>query len=165
MSTEQTLSIKYAASLPPSFPIIWREEAHYEKARVGRVFNYRRPARFPIAVVEATTEKHIVDTMRLASEIGCRVAVRSGGHSWAVWSVRDDSILIDLGKYHEFDLDDKTNVLKASPSTTGRLLNTLLSARGLMFQSGHCPEVAVGGFLLQGGMGWNCRVRVLGCLS
>jgi hypothetical protein len=22
---------------------------------------------------------------------------------------------------------------------------------------GHCPTVGIGGFLLQGGMGWNCR--------
>ena len=28
-----------------------------------------------------------------------------------------------------------------------------------MFPGGHCPDVGLGGFLLQGGMGWNCRVR------
>jgi FAD/FMN-containing dehydrogenase len=26
-----------------------------------------------------------------------------------------------------------------------------------MFAGGHCPDVGLGGFLLQGGMGWNCK--------
>jgi FAD/FMN-containing dehydrogenase len=27
-----------------------------------------------------------------------------------------------------------------------------------MFPGGHCPDVGLGGFVLQGGMGWNCKV-------
>lgn len=142
-------------------PIIWRSDADteaYERARIDRVFNRRRPKRYPIAVVEATQESHIVDAVCLAIERNCRVSIRSGGHSWAAWSVRDDAILVDLGNYHETNLDDKTGIVRVSPSTTGRMLNNFLSERGLMFAGGHCPDVGLGGFLLQGGMGWNCRV-------
>lgn len=143
--------------------IIWRSDANteaYEKARIDRVFNQRRPKRFPIAVVEATHESHIVDAVRLAIARNCRVSVRSGGHSWAAWSVRDDAILIDLGKFQEINLDEKTGIVKVSPSTTGRILNGFLVEKGLMFAGGHCPDVGVGGFLLQGGMGWNCKVEL-----
>ncbi len=146
--------------LPPSFPIIWRDSLIYEHARVGRVFNHRRPSRYPLAVVEATTEGHIVEAVRLANQLSCRVSVRSGGHSWAAWSVRDDAILIDLGKFFHFHLDGETGVLEASPSMTGRMVNRLLEPHGRMFPGGHCPDVALGGFLLQGGMGWNCRVGI-----
>lgn len=141
-------------------PIIWRSEVDpvaYELARVGRVFNHRRPKRYPIAVVEATEESHIVEAVRLAVERGCRVSVRSGGHSWAAWSVRDEAILIDLGKYHLIDLDASRRRVSVSPSTTGRMLNGFLDAKGFMFAGGHCPDVGLGGFLLQGGMGWNCK--------
>ncbi|KAF4950878.1 hypothetical protein FSARC_13078 [Fusarium sarcochroum] len=144
-------------NLPPSFPIIWRDDVSWEKARVGRVFNHRRPSRQPLAVVEATRDDHIVEAVRLAHALGTRVSVRSGGHSWAAWSVREGAILVDLGKYHEFLLDESTGVLQASPSMTGRMVNKLLASRGRMFPGGHCPEVALGGFLLQGGMGWNCK--------
>jgi FAD/FMN-containing dehydrogenase len=143
-----------------SLPIVWRSEADpavYELARVGRVFNHRRPKRYPIAVVEATEESHIVDAVRLAVERGCRVSIRSGGHSWAAWSVRDEAILIDLGKYHLIDLDESRRTVSVSPSTTGRMLNGFLDGKGLMFAGGHCPDVGLGGFLLQGGMGWNCK--------
>ena len=83
--------------------------------------------------------------------------MRSGGHSWAAWSVREGAILIDMGRYYDFTLDEKTGVLQVSPSMTGRMVNTLLGQRGRMFPGGHCPDVGLGGFVLQGGMGWNCK--------
>lgn len=156
------------ASFGPSqkmaaLPITWKDggDVHtYEKARIGRVFNHRRPDRYPVAVIEATEESHTVDAVRLAKEKKCRLSVRSGGHSWAAWSVRDDAILLDLGQYKQIDLDEKTGIVKVSPSTTGRMLNGFLTTKGLLFAGGHCPDVGLGGFLLQGGMGWNCKVSI-----
>ncbi|KAL1620434.1 hypothetical protein SLS54_006221 [Diplodia seriata] len=140
--------------------VTWKDGSDtqtYEKARIGRVFNHRRPDRYPIAVVEATEESDIVEAVRLAKEKQCRLSVRSGGHSWAAWSVRDDAILLDLGQYKHIDLDEKTGIVSVSPSTTGRMLNGLLTSKGRLFAGGHCPDVGLGGFLLQGGMGWNCK--------
>lgn len=142
-------------------PIIWKSKAEaseYERARIDRVFNYRRPKRYPIAVVEATDEEHVVEAVKLAKEHKARVSVRSGGHSWAAWSVRDNAVLVDFGNFKHMQLDEKTNVVTVSPSTTGRVLNGYLATKGLLFPGGHCPDVGVGGFLLQGGMGWNCGV-------
>lgn len=144
-----------------SMPIIWRSvtaEDEYERARVGRVFNHRRPSRFPVAVVEATNEEHILRAVQLAQKKNLRVSVRSGGHSWAAWSVRDNAILIDLGNYRHIELREDTGVVVVSPSTTGSMINSMLSEKGLFFPGGHCPDVGLGGFLLQGGMGWICRV-------
>jgi FAD/FMN-containing dehydrogenase len=147
-------------SCSPDLPIVWRSDsspAEYERARVGRVFNHRRPSRYPRAIVEATEESHILKAVQLAVEEDCRVSVRSGGHSWAAWSVREDAILIDLGKYHVMELDRANMTVVVSPSTTGRVLNEFLIHEGLLFAGGHCPDVGLGGFLLQGGMGWNCK--------
>ncbi|TKX18295.1 FAD-linked oxidoreductase-like protein 2 [Elsinoe australis] len=143
-----------------SLPIVWRgevDEATYEEARVGRVFNHRRPNRYPVAVVNASSINHVVQAVRLAKEKGFRVSVRSGGHSWAAWSVRDNAVLIDLGNLKHISLNESKDLVSVSPSTTGSILNAFLSKRGLMFAGGHCPDVGLGGFLLQGGMGWNCR--------
>ncbi|KAL9114596.1 MAG: hypothetical protein Q9227_001274 [Pyrenula ochraceoflavens] len=137
--------------------ITWQGSPHYEEARIGRVFNHRRPCRYPLAVVKARSEEDIVAAVQLAKEKECRISIRSGGHSWAAWSVRDNAILLDLGDLREIDLEPITGVVRASPSTTGRALNKHLAAHGLMFAGGHCPDVGLGGFLLQGGMGWNCR--------
>lgn len=149
-----------------SLPVIWRSNSEeYEKARIGRVFNHRRPERSPLAVVAPTCTSHIIDTVLLAIQRKCRISVRSGGHSWAAWSVRDDAILIDLGNFREISLDEKTGIVKASPSTTGRMLNSFLAEKGCMFAGGHCPDVGLGGFLLQGGMGWNCKNWGWACQS
>ncbi len=144
-----------------TLPIIWQQDAPkeiYEEARVGRVFNGRKPNRYPRAVVEATHPDHVREAVQLANKLGCRVSVRSGGHSWAAWSVRDDAILIDLGNLKHLEADVEKKIVTASPSTTGMMLNEKLVPEGLMFGGGHCPDVGIGGFLLQGGMGWNCKV-------
>lgn len=161
----QTRGLSPEHNLPHSFPIYWRGNVGYEDARIGRVFNHRRPDRFPLAVVEATTEEHLIQTIKLAKSLGCRVSIRSGGHSWAAWSVRDNAILIDLGKYYGFSYDDASGIAIVSPSSTSRMLNTFLGVKGRMFPGGHCPDVGLGGFLLQGGMGWNCKASFTQYLS
>ena len=145
-------------------PVIWRDSAEYEEARLGRIFNHRRPERYPRGVVEATSVDDVVQAVKVAIELNCRVSVRSGGHSWAAWSVRDDAIMIDLGKLKIMEWNEASNMVKVSPSTTGRTLNGYLSKRGKLFGGGHCPDVGLGGFLLQGGMGWNCAVRLTNAL-
>lgn len=131
----------------------------FEEACLGRVFNARRPAdRRPAAVLEAVTEQDVVEGVRLALERGWQVAVRSGGHSWASWSVRRDALLIDLGGFREMTYDAGTGIATATPSVKGGdELNPYLSEFGRFFNGGHCPSVGIGGFLLQGGQGWNAR--------
>ena len=142
-----------------ALPIVWKSSAPaYEEARIGRVFNLRCPNRYPLAVVKVTKEDHVVEAVKLALEKGCRISVQSGGHSWAVYGLRDNAILVDLGNYHEMNLDEKTGTVQVSPSTTSGDLNAFLLAKGRMFAGGHCGNVGLGGFLLQGGVGWNTRV-------
>ncbi|MHC3472751.1 FAD-binding oxidoreductase [Streptomyces sp. 7R007] len=131
----------------------------FEEACLGRVFNARRPAdRRPAAVLEARTEDDVVEGVRLALERGWQVAVRSGGHSWAAWSVRGDALLIDLGGFREMTYDPDTRIATATPSVKGGdELNPFLGGFGRFFNGGHCPSVGIGGFLLQGGQGWNAR--------
>ncbi|MGY5055681.1 FAD-binding oxidoreductase [Streptomyces sp. 900105755] len=134
-------------------------DADFEEAVHGRVFNARRPAdRIPAAVLRAVTEQDVVEGVRLALERGWQVAVRSGGHSWAAWSVRGDALLIDLGGFREMAYDETTGIVTATPSVKGGdELNPYLGGFGRFFNGGHCPSVGIGGFLLQGGQGWNAR--------
>jgi FAD/FMN-containing dehydrogenase len=133
------------------------EDGGFDEVAVGRVFNRRRPTRRPVAVLEAASERDVVAGVRLARERGWQVSVRSGGHSWAAWSVRDGALLMDLGRLQELEWDPEAQLLRASPSTTGAQLAPYLAERGRLFPGGHCPTVGIGGFLLQGGQGWNAR--------
>jgi FAD/FMN-containing dehydrogenase len=138
--------------------LVLRDDDGYETARVDRIFNRRLTDRAPAAVLKAATERDVVLGVRLARERGWQVAVRSGGHSWAQWSVRTDALVIDLGALREMEYDDTTGIVSASPAVQGGSeLAPYLAERGRFFPGGHCPTVGIGGFLLQGGQGWNCR--------
>lgn len=131
-----------------------RGEDGFEEARVSRVFNRRLPSRQPAAIVRPTTEAEVVAAVRLARSRGWQVAVRSGGHSWAQWSVRDDALVIDLGGLREMTYDAATGIATASPAVRGGAeLSPYLEQQGRFFPGGHCPTVGIGGFLLQGGQG------------
>jgi hypothetical protein len=57
-----------------SLRVVWRDKvAHeeYEAARVGRVFNQRRPTRLPVAVAEPNDEAEIVQAVKLAISVNC----------------------------------------------------------------------------------------------
>ena len=99
--------------------IYFRGDDGFEDAAVGRIFNGRVPDRRPDAVLIAHDDKDVVDGVLLARERGWTVAVRSGGHSWAAWSLRDGGLLIDLGHLKDVTLDDETGVASAGPAITG----------------------------------------------
>lgn len=147
------------AELPVSLRdrICVRGEENYEEARVGRVFNARRPDRFPLAVLFAQCDADVIEGVKLARTVGITVSVRSGGHSWAAWSIRENALLIDLGGMHEMFLDVERKMVTVNPAVSGGELNPYLKPFGFFFPGGHCPDVGLGGFLLQGGMGWNTR--------
>ena len=138
---------------------LWRRgDAGYERARVGGVFNARHPQRFPAAILQAADEDDVVAGVRLARDEQLQVAVRSGGHSWAAWSVRDDSLLIDLGAMREMSYVAATGIATVNPAVRGGAeFAPFLASRGRAFPGGHCESVGLGGFLLQGGQGWNSR--------
>lgn len=146
--------------------LVQRGDERYEQARIGRIFNARKPDRFPAAVLEVRDEQDVIDGVRLAAARGWQVSVRSGGHSWAAWSIHDDALLLDLGALRSIDYDAATGIVAAGPATQGALeLTPYLTARGRAFPGGHCATVGIGGFLLQGGQGWNGRLKGWACES
>ena len=52
--------------------LIWRGEPGYEQARVGRVFNGRRPERYPAAVLLAEHEDDVVAACALPAIVVSR---------------------------------------------------------------------------------------------
>ena len=70
--------------------VLRRGEGGYESARRAAVWNGRTPARFPDLIVQAG-ERGRRGPRRAARRAprGCKVGVRSGGHSWAGNHVRD----------------------------------------------------------------------------
>jgi FAD/FMN-containing dehydrogenase len=133
-------------------------EPRYEELRVGHVFNRRITSRMPAAVLVAANDKDVAAGVELAAREGWQVSVRAGGHSWASWGVRDGALLVDLASMRQLEFDPATNIASVSPAVRGaNELDPFLSERGRFFPVGRCESVGLGGFLLQGGMGWHSR--------
>lgn len=142
-----------------------RGDPDYEAARRGALWNAFTPERYPEIIVRAASENDCVEAVRLARERGLKLSVRSGGHSWAGNHLRDGTLLLDLHDLRDFEIDQEAMRASAQPGCPGNELDRELEKHGLFFPVGHCPGVAIGGYLLQGGFGWNGRVHGPACQS
>jgi FAD/FMN-containing dehydrogenase len=135
-----------------------RGDTGFDEAAIARLFNGRRPERRPAAVLRAAQAADVAAGVRLAATEGWQVAVRSGGHSWDAWSLRENTLLIDLAELTGMSYSPATRIVAAGPAVRGGLdLDPYLARHDRFFPVGHSPTVGLGGFLLQGGLGWNCR--------
>jgi FAD/FMN-containing dehydrogenase len=96
--------------------LILRGADGYDAARYAHIFNARRPERHPAAVLLAEAEDDVLDGVRIAGDRGWKVAIRTGGHSFPAWSLRDDALAIDLGGFKETALDESTGVVSVTPA-------------------------------------------------
>jgi FAD/FMN-containing dehydrogenase len=151
----------------PSFrgTVLEKAENGYEAARRDAVWNARTPPRFPDLIVLAEDEEDLVKAVRLARERGATIGVRSGGHSWAGNHLRDGGMLIDVSRLNAMATDAEEMIAVVGPGRRGDQVQAALAEQGLFFPVGHCPGVALGGYLLQGGFGWNGRVHGPACMS
>ncbi|GAS99731.1 oxidoreductase [Mycolicibacterium canariasense] len=137
----------------------------YEAARRATVWNARLPQRFPDLIVQAADVADVVAAVRHAAERDLTIGIRSGGHSWAANHVRDGGLLLDVSRLDSCRVDTTAMTAVVGPGKGGSALAVELAEQGLFFPAGHCRGVAIGGYLLQGGYGWNSRVLGPACES
>jgi FAD/FMN-containing dehydrogenase len=142
-----------------------RGESGYEEARRATVWNALTPECFPEVIVQAETAEDVVVAVREARDQGMGIGVGSGGHSWAGSHLRDGGLLLDLSRLRDVEVNPKARTAAAQPGCPGNELLARLEADDLFFPAGHCPGVCIGGYLLQGGYGWNGRVHGPACMS
>jgi FAD/FMN-containing dehydrogenase len=145
--------------------MVRRGAAGYEELRRRLVWNARLPERYPEVIVQAGTTAEVVAAVGLARELGLRLALRSGGHSWCAAALRNDSLLLDLSTLDHVRIDPAARRLRAGPGLTNGELTSALRAHGLGFPGGHCRDVGLGGYLLAGGLGWNAGIWGPACHS
>jgi FAD/FMN-containing dehydrogenase len=141
------------------------DDADYEARRRAVIWNRLTPNRRPCVIVEAASEADVIEAVGYARANRLRVAVRGGGHSWVGFPLRDDSLLIDLGRLDKVSVDRAARAATIQPAVRSREFNRLLAPLGLAFPVGHCPTVPMSGFLLSGGLGWNSNTWGPACFS
>ncbi len=143
----------------------FRGDDGYEAARSGTVWHQRVPERYPEVIVQAVDNDDIIAALRYAKANGHQVSIVSGGHSFAASHLRDGAVLLDLSRLDHAVIDAEKKTAVVGPGKGGSLLMADLEAQGLFFPGGHCRGVCLGGYLLQGGYGWNSRIFGPACES
>ena len=124
-------------------------DAGYDAARV--VFNARYDGIRPPAVVRVRDAADAAAVVRWANRYGVPLVARSGGNAYNGGSTSAQAVVVDVGDLHRFGLDG--DVATVGPGLRNIDLYTALARRGAGVGSGSCPNIAVGGLALGGGMG------------
>ncbi|MEL6851636.1 MAG: FAD-binding protein, partial [Bacteroidota bacterium] len=144
---------------------IYQGDEHFEQAVMATLFNKTPVARRPAGIYEPKTVEDIINIVRYAKKVGRRITITSGGHSFSANFLRDDCLLIDMKYFDQFTVNVEEKTAEAGPAVGGSTLMKALYKKDLFFPAGHCQGVCLGGYLLQGGYGWNGRKLGIACES
>ncbi len=135
--------------------VVRKGGAGYEHNRRFTAFSDRVPSKYPEAIVTCRDENDVVAAVKIANDEGLQISVRSGGHHWNANHLRDGVVLIDMHNMSDYGVDVEANTAWAQPGLRGSDLNKALLEVDRFFPTGHCTDVCIGGYLLQGGVGWD----------
>ncbi len=135
--------------------VINRADGQYEAWRNSMVWHLRKPDRYPDMIVRAQSEQDVIGAVKYATDNGLRVSAKSSGHNSTCAAVRAGGMLIDLALLRDVKIDPAARTARIQPALWSEQLIRETSKHGLAFPAAHCPTVALGGYLLGGGAGWN----------
>ncbi len=134
--------------------VVTRDSGEYRPAWESN-WNQLRPERYPEVIVQAASDRDVVEAINYARDNRLKVAVRGGGHAWCGTPLRNGGMLIDLSRLSEVRIDPVARTASIQPFISNRDLMAKLEPHQLAFPTGHCPQVKASGYLLSGGIAWN----------
>jgi len=135
--------------------VIPQNDENYEVWRQSMVWHVSKPDRTPEVIIQAQTEQDVIEAVNYARENNLQISLRSSGHNSAGAALRDGGLLLDLSLLREVNIDKQKRIATTQPGLWNNQLVDAAGKQGLAFPAAHCPTVAMGGYLLGGGMGWN----------
>ncbi|MFD6069092.1 FAD-binding oxidoreductase [Amycolatopsis lurida] len=125
-----------------------------------RVFNPAFDGLEPAAIAKCAKAEDVQNAVSAAAR-RVPIAARSGGHSYAGYSVPDGGLMIDLGGMSSVDVQGDRVVIGAGAKLKD--VYATLGAAGRCLPAGSCPSVGIAGLTLGGGIGVLARKYGLTC--
>ncbi|MBP2324280.1 FAD/FMN-containing dehydrogenase [Kibdelosporangium banguiense] len=141
-------------------PLYLPQDQGYPEAKQGfsKLYDTQRPA----AVVRCARVEDVQACVEVAATSRTPISARSGGHSYAGYSTRDKSLVVDLGRMDTIEVKaDGTAVVGAGAQLID--IYETLARSGRMLPGGTCPSVGIGRLTLGGGTGITARKHGLTC--
>ncbi len=111
----------------------------------------------PIAVAMVANAADVAAVVNVARTHGYPLAVRSGGHSLAHFSVVDGSIVVDFTEMKAVKVDPVTRIARVQAGATSGDLAGPAGKHGLVLTTGDTDSVGIGGLTTGGGVGFMVR--------
>ena len=134
--------------------LVTADSADFDAAR--RVI-YTNVDRRPLGIVRAANAQDVFEAVRFARAYGMPLAVRSGGHSLAYYSMIDDAVVVDLSGMKRISIDPAARVARVQAGATSGDLAGPAHAHGLALSTGDTHSVGMGGLTTGGGIGFMVR--------
>ena len=134
--------------------LVTADSADYDEARKSL---YVTVDRRPLAIVRAATARDVAAAVGFARDRALPLAVRSGGHSLASFSMVDDAIVVDLSGMKRVSIDPEARIARVQAGTTSGDLAGPANAHGLALSTGDTSSVGMGGLVTGGGIGFMVR--------
>ncbi|MES9815384.1 MAG: FAD-binding oxidoreductase [Candidatus Thiodiazotropha sp.] len=139
--------------------VVHRYDDDYEAVRQSIVWHKSKPGRYPDVIVQARSEQDVINAVKFAAKNNLKVTTRSGGHKSTGVSLRDGGLLVDVFSLNDIQIDVNRKMASVQSGVKSAHLISVANEQGLAFPVPHCPSVALGGFLMGGGFGWNYAHR------
>ncbi|MEO7224330.1 MAG: FAD-binding oxidoreductase [Devosia sp.] len=115
----------------------------------------------PGVIVRVKSATDIQRAVKVATESGLELAVRSGGHSGAGHSGSDGGIVIDLREMKAIEIEEASKTAWVETGVTAEELTKATTAKNLVVGFGDSGTVGIGGITLGGGVGYLSRLHGL----
>ena len=129
----------------------------YEQKRTSLVWQAIKPSRHPNRNFEVTSEEDILAALAEARDADLPVSSVCSGNSYVAKGVQDSTMLLDISRLCDVEIDATNRIAHVQPGVRSIEFDYLLRLENLAFPVPHSLTVALGGYLLGGGMGWNAE--------
>jgi FAD/FMN-containing dehydrogenase len=135
--------------------VVKRSDENYEAWRQAMMWHLSKPNRKPDYIVQAKSDTDVIEAVNFARSNKQKIAIRSSGHNSTGAVLRDGGVLLDLSSMREVNIDPARSIATVQPALWATQLLIEAEKHKLAFPAAHCPSVAVGGYVMGGGIGWN----------
>src|SRR6185437_70943 len=111
----------------------------------------------PAVIVRPASAADVAATITFAREHQLELAVHSGGHSLAHYSVVEGGVVLDLSLMKAIEIDAERRTARLEAGLTWGEVAAALHPHGLGLTSGDNASVGIGGLALGSGIGWFAR--------
>lgn len=145
--------------------LVWQTDPEWLRWFWAMTWYSKKPQRFPALIAQPQDSDDLKLLLGWAAQSGHQVALRSSGHNITLAPLRHNAVTVDLSLFSAIAIDAVAKTAWAGPGVFSQQLNQATFQYGLVFPGAHTGFVALGGFLLGGGMGWNMPAYGMGCAS